>query len=112
MKIQINTDHNVQRDESVVRHIEDTVQSMLGRFSAHVTRIEVHLKDANAGKPGQHDKHCLVEARPEGRQPLTTSDDAPTVASAITGAVRKMQHVLESELHRDHKGAPRLAESG
>lgn len=98
MKILINTDHNLQTDESVVRHVEDTVESHLGRYADQLTRIEVHLRDENAAKGGGHDKHCLMEARLEGRPPVTASDDSATLAVAINGAAKKLQRALDSSL--------------
>jgi hypothetical protein len=98
MKIQLNTDSNIQGDDSVLRHVEEAVESNLGRFGSQVTRVEVHLRDVNGGKSGANDKHCLMEARLEGRQPATASEDAETVAAAITGAARKLQRVLDSSL--------------
>lgn len=98
MKIQLNTDSNIQGDESVLRHVEEAVESSLGRFGSQVTRVEVHLRDVNGGKSGAHDKHCLMEARLEGRPPAAASEDAETVAAAITGAAKKLQRVLDSSL--------------
>ena len=98
MKILINTDHNLQTDASVVRHVEDTVENHLGRYADQVTRIEVHLRDENAAKGGAHDKHCTREARLEGRPPLAASDDSETLAVAINGAARKLQRALGNSL--------------
>lgn len=98
MLIQVNTDHHIQGDESVTRHVEQTLESALGRFSGQITRVEVHLRDVNADKAGDRDKHCLLEARLEGRQPVTASNEAQTVAAAVNGAAKKLQRVLDSSL--------------
>ncbi|MEZ0470319.1 HPF/RaiA family ribosome-associated protein [Luteimonas salinilitoris] len=98
MKIQLNTDHHIQADESVVRHAEDSIGNALARYAAQVTRVEVHLRDTNAGKGGTQDKHCTLEARLEGRPPATASDEAGTIAAAITGAAKKLVRVLDSSL--------------
>ena len=98
MKILINTDHNLQSDESVVRHVEDTVENHLGRFAGQVTRDEVHLRDDHAATGGGRDKHCLMEARLEGRPPVTASDDSDALAVAINGAAKKLQRALDSSL--------------
>ena len=45
------------------------------RFSAHITRVEVHLGDENAGKRGSDDKRCMMEARLEGHP--ASRGDAP-----------------------------------
>jgi ribosome-associated translation inhibitor RaiA len=98
MKIQLNTDHTVQSDDSVVRHVEEMVEQHLGRYGDQVTRVEVHLRDVNGGKGGERDKHCLMEARLEGRPPVAASEDAAAVATAITGAAKKLQRALDNSL--------------
>ena len=98
MQIQINTDKHVQRDASVVRHVEQTLASALGRFGAQITRVEVHLSDENGERRGGNDRVCTVEARPGGRSPVAVTDKADTLAAAISGAARKLQHVLDSTL--------------
>lgn len=100
MHIQLNTDSHIQHDPSLVRHVEQAIESSLGRFSTQITRVEVHLRDTNAGKAGDDDKHCLLEARLEGRPPVVASDDAATVALAVNGAAKKLQRALDSSLGR------------
>lgn len=102
MHIEINTDNHIHHDESVDRHVRQSLDSVLTRFGDQVTRIEVHLHDKNAAKKGDADKHCLLEAKLEGRPPVAASDDAPTIAAAITGAVRKLQRRLDSDIGRLH----------
>ena len=98
MKILINTDHNLQSDVSVVRHVEETIETHLVRFADQVTRVEVHLRDENAAKGGGHDKHCTMEARLEGRPPVAASDDSEALAVAINGAAKKLQRALDHSL--------------
>ncbi|GAB3332365.1 HPF/RaiA family ribosome-associated protein [Marilutibacter aestuarii] len=98
MKVQINTDSHVQHDESLTRHVESALASSLDRFNGQITRIEVHVRDNNATKTGGNDKHCVMEARLEGLPPMTASEDADTVKSAVSGAARKLQRVLDHAL--------------
>lgn len=98
MQIQLNTDHNVHRDPSVERHVEQTVASALERFGDRITRVEVHLRDENGPRGGEQDQVCTMEARPSGHQPVAVTDKAATIAAAVTGAARKLQHVLASSL--------------
>lgn len=100
MHIEINTDNHIQSDESVVRHVHQTLDPLLARFSSQVTRVEVHLHDRNADRKGDNDKHCLLEAKLEGRPPLAASDGAATLAAAISGAAKKLQRVLDADLGR------------
>jgi len=102
MHIEINTDSNIRNDESVERHVRQTLDGALTRFAEQVTRIQVHLHDRNADKGGARDKHCLLEAKVEGRPPLAASDDADTLAAAISGAAKKLQRRLDHDLGRLH----------
>ncbi|MGA9828885.1 MAG: HPF/RaiA family ribosome-associated protein, partial [Rhodanobacteraceae bacterium] len=76
------------------------VGNALGRFSNHITRVEVHLTDENANKSGEHDKRCVMEARFEGRQPIAVTDHAATLDKAIHGAIHKLTSLIESTLGR------------
>lgn len=98
MKVQLNTDKNIHGDEALASHVETVVDSALGRFRSQITRIEVHLSDINAGKSGAADKRCVMEARLEGRPPVVATDDADTVGAAVSGAVGKLQRLLDSSL--------------
>ena len=60
-------------------------------FNYHkVAPVEVHLHDANGHKSGSNDKHCLMEARIAGHQPLAVSHDADDLDAAISGAAEKL----------------------
>jgi hypothetical protein len=98
MKVQLNTDNHIQGDEALAQHVDQLVQDTLGRFRNQVTRVEVFLSDTNAGKHGDSDKHCLMEARPDGLAPMTATHEAETVREAINGAARKLQRVLGTAL--------------
>jgi ribosomal subunit interface protein len=98
MKIQVNTDRNIESDERLAEYVEDVIKDSLGRFADQLTRVEVHLSDENAGKPGENDKRCLVEARLSGRRPTAVTAHANTVRAAIGEAVDKVERALEREL--------------
>ncbi len=100
MQVQLNTDANVQGRESLAHWVEGELQKELQRFRDHVTRIEVHLSDANATRAGEADKRCKLEARLAGRQPVAVSHDAGKVADAFHGAVVKLQRKLDTALGR------------
>jgi hypothetical protein len=110
MQIQVNTDENVQGVEALVQQVEAEVQATLGRFSGHLSRVEVHLADENASKGGSADMRCMMEARPNGQQPVAVTHHAATLDEACTGAAQKLEHLLASKLGRlhDHKGAPSI----
>lgn len=98
MQIQVNTDNTISGREDVVRFVESVLQSKLGAIADPITRVEVHLKDENATKHGPDDKRCMVEARLEGRQPVSATHSADNLKSAVTGAVDKLRNVLDREL--------------
>lgn len=66
MIIQVNTDSSIENDAALTAHVQTVVEKALSRFSDKVTRVEVHLHDENAHKPGDHDKRCLLEVRLAG----------------------------------------------
>lgn len=100
MKIQVNTDGNIEGREALVEQVSATVQRVLQRFEDQVTRVEVHLSDQNGDKSGQRDKRCLMEARLEGRQPVAATDEAATTDQAVRGAADKLLRLLETQLGR------------
>jgi ribosome-associated translation inhibitor RaiA len=100
MQVQVNTDHHIGGHETLVAHVRDTVESALGRFSDHITRVEVHLSDENGDKSGQNDKRCLMEARLKGRQPVAVAHQAATLDAAVAGAAGQLTRLLEKTLER------------
>lgn len=98
MKVQLNTDNNIQGDQALSSHVDSVIEGTLGRFRSQISRIEVHLSDLNAGKTGAGDKRCIMEARLDGRPPVVASDDADTVGASINGAATKLQRLLDSSL--------------
>lgn len=98
MQIQVNTDNTISGREDVVRFVEEVIGSKLAAVSASITRIEVHLQDQNADKSGPDDKRCMVEVRLENRQPVSTTNTADNLQSAVTGAVDKMRNLLDREI--------------
>lgn len=95
MQIQINTGESVEGREALFRHTEAVVKDALGRFSDHVTRVEVHMSDVNGQKVGDNDKRVLMEARIAGRQPIAVTDQAGSLHQAIDGATQKLKRSLD-----------------
>lgn len=110
MLIQVSTDGNIESGEKFIRYVEADLRRLLSRFADHLTRLDVHLSDENGAKSGTADKRCLLEARPEGRQPVIVSDNAASLEDAWTSAAKKLVRLLEADLGRieDHRaGASR-----
>lgn len=102
MKIQLNSDVNIDGTEALAAQVRATLEQALERFSDHVTRVEVHMSDENGGKSGQHDQRCMLEIRLEGRQPVAVTDHAATLEQAVRGAAQKLTHLLDSTFGRLH----------
>jgi ribosome-associated translation inhibitor RaiA len=100
MKIQVNTDAHIEGREALAVHVGATVEHALRRFQDQVTRVEVHLSDENGSKTGPRDKRCAMEARLEGRQPVTVTDDAATLDQAVRGAADKLARLIDNQLGR------------
>lgn len=64
MKIQVNTDRNLDGSAELITQVAATLEGALSRFSNRITRVEVHLSDENGSqKSGSSDKRCVLEAR-------------------------------------------------
>ncbi len=99
MKIQINTDANINQSEAQPEQTEAILTDILERFANQITRVEVHLSDENSNKKsGLADMRCLLEVRLEGLQPVVVTDEAASVEQAIEGAAGKMRRSLDSIL--------------
>ncbi len=105
MIVQVNSDKTIAVDASLKRFVRGEVARILARFEDRVTRVEVHLSDINSRRTGPPDKRCLVEARPAGARPITTSAVASRLDAAIGQALRKMQRSLTSFLGRQGRGS-------
>lgn len=109
MQIQLNTDSNVQGDDALAQWVDRELQDKLSRFAEHITRIEVHLRDTNAGHQTDDDKRCVLEARLAGRAPVAVTHDAGKVADALHGAAEKLSRNLDTTLGRERASRRRGA---
>ncbi len=101
MQIQINTDSSIEGDDRLAQQVGAVLRDALDRFSAQVTRVEVHLSDENSDKKfGTEDKRCLLEARLAGLQPISVTYRAATLEQAVDGAVEKLTRSIEGTLGR------------
>lgn len=106
MIVQLNTDHNIKGSEGFAEKLEASLKTDLERFVDQISRIEVHLTDSNGKKSGPADKRCLLEARLNGMEPMSVSDEAGTVDEAFAGASQKLAHLLDhhfGKLRRHHQ---------
>jgi hypothetical protein len=59
----------------------------------------VHVRDVNGPKSGD-DKHCTMEARIGGRDPIAVTAEAADLNEAVTAAAGKLQRKIQSDLER------------
>lgn len=106
MNIQVNVGHSNSNHEHLIQHTETTVKNILGHLENHITRIEVHLSDENNRKEGGNEKHCMMEARLEGHQPIAVTNVSRNISQAIEGAADKLKSSLDHTIGRlsDHEG--------
>ncbi len=95
MEIHVHAKH-VEADENKV---QDLVAGVLERFADRLTRVDVFLHDENSGKGGV-DKRCVLEARPRGLDPIAAEDQAEEAHEAVTGAVGKLERMLDHRFGR------------
>jgi ribosome-associated translation inhibitor RaiA len=100
MQIQVHTDKNVNVSDGVVRRIEAELGSALSRFSDQITRVDVHLGNESAGRSGGTVTRCMLEARPAGQQPVAVTHHATSLGEACSGAVHKLETLLQSKFGR------------
>lgn len=96
MKIQFNTDKNIDGNERNEAYFSNLISESLDKYSDQITRVEVHLSDLNSDKKGQKDKRCVLEVRFEGRQPLVVTNEADTIEQAVSGSLDKLINAQET----------------
>lgn len=100
MKVQFNTDKNIDGLEEFTAPMTLLIETELKNYSSQITRIEVHLSDEDGIKEGMKTKRCLLEARLSGMNPIVVSSQSDTEEQAITEALDKLKSSLESILGR------------
>jgi hypothetical protein len=98
MQIQLDTDHQIQGSKALETNVDGLITQHLERFFPYLTRIEVHLADANGGTGGTHDRQCALEAHISSGPSVGVSHDDKTVEKAISGACQKMRTRLDSSI--------------
>lgn len=95
MKIQINSDKNIQITERFEKYFSEKINRALKRFDDNITRIEIHLSDQNAHKTSPDDVQCKIEARIKDQQPVIATGKSNTKEKALDEALKKMKASLD-----------------
>ena len=74
MQINVNTDRTISKSPGLEEHVQTVVNGAIGRFSDHLTSVEVHLSNENREKHADGGNSCMMEARVRGYQPVVVHD--------------------------------------
>jgi len=100
MKVQINTDKNIDGHARLEAYYSGELEKGLARFEDKITRIEVHFGDENGEKFSLQDKKCVIEVRPVKLQPITVTEHADTLEKAFSGALAKVKKSLTTTFEK------------
>ncbi|MBL7646208.1 MAG: HPF/RaiA family ribosome-associated protein [Candidatus Hydrogenedentes bacterium] len=100
MQVNVRTDNHIAGRERLASYITSVVEDTLSHFRQRITRVEVHLSDANGHKPGADDKRCVMEVRLEGQRPIAVSHSSGSVDEAISGTASKLRRLVNDTLRR------------
>jgi ribosome-associated translation inhibitor RaiA len=100
MQVHVHTDRNVDVSDGMVERIEADLESALSRFGDPITRVEVHLGSETTDGSGVADSRCMMEARLAGRQPVAVTHHASSVGEACSGAVHKLESLIDTKYGR------------
>jgi ribosome-associated translation inhibitor RaiA len=100
MQIQVRHDDTIHGNQRLTELTTAAIEDVLGRFSDHITTVEVHYADENGKKTGGGDIRCSIEVRFEGRKPAGLSHHASDLEVALEAAAEKMARMLDHQLGR------------
>lgn len=98
MQFQFNSDNQTDAGADVAARVEDIARSRLARIADRLTRIEVHLGEADGARAGGDDKSCTIEARPAGMEPVSASHRSADIEAAVAGAADKLLAVVDRQI--------------
>lgn len=93
MRIIINPADDVRISEAFSDHIYDSLDKVDRRFGDWLTRTEIFIRDVNGPKGGV-DKHCRMEARPRGSDPVVVDNQDEDAYSCIARTAEKLEKAL------------------
>jgi ribosomal subunit interface protein len=99
MQIQIFT-QGIDVPDPLRGYVERNLNEVLRHYLDRLTRVEVHLRDLNSSKKNGVDKHCLIEARPRGMDPVAAEHNAPEFRDAVHQAALKLERALQHRIDK------------
>jgi ribosome-associated translation inhibitor RaiA len=105
MNIQVRHDNHIEGSARLIDYVRRRLEQDFDRQSNRITHLEVHFSDENGAKHGEHDKKCMIEARPAGMKPVAVSCKGDTVEQVFEGAMDKLHHLLDHTFakHNSHR---------
>jgi len=95
---------DVEKSDALGEHIEKQIAHALRHHENRFTRVDVHVHDDKAGRRGDADKRCVIEARPAGADPLAVEDHGEEFYATVAGAAKKLERAAQHfvDRHRTH----------
>lgn len=93
MQIEWQYEH-LDHSDALQEFAEKKLDRIDRRWGDRITRLRIFVSDINANKGGV-DKHCTMEARVAGIDPVVAETMAADIYDAVKGAVDKLVHALE-----------------
>lgn len=90
MQVQFNSDNQVEGDTDMAARVEEIARARVSRIEQHLTRMEIHVGDVDGPRNGVEGKRCAIEVRPAGMSPISATDHAANVESAVAGAADRI----------------------
>lgn len=100
MQVYVRTDNHIAGRERLASYVTSVVEESLSHFRQRITRVEVHLSDANGHKPGADDKRCVMEARIGRHKPIAVSHTGGSVDAALSATASKLRRLVSDTLRR------------
>lgn len=94
MQVIINPADAIKLTDAFSNHIHGSLEKLERRFGDWLTRTEVFIKDVNGPKGGV-DKHCRLEARPRGTEPVVIDHQDEDAYTCVTRAAEKLGKALQ-----------------
>jgi len=89
---------NLDVTEALEQYARDKLSKIEKRWDNRITRMRVYIEDTNSTTKGGNDKHCTMEARVAGIEPVVAETTADEAYAAIKTTVDKLTRALEHEL--------------
>lgn len=91
---------NLQTSPAIEAWVRRKLAGPSRRYGRRMTAVDVHFEDVNGPKHGADDARCVMEARVNGRGPLTVRARAADLYAAIDTAARKLEAALARAVER------------